>query len=286
MVNVGLEITALELFKAPILLLDLLCLLLNSILIHVLRKLKKLETISFKFVLVLSISDICIAVTSICAFLFQKLFPRHFEFAAVISMYTLVYLFCFFSFGMISVISIDRYIHMRHLTEYSTFMTNRRGIIMVATTAFLSACFDVLIICGRVFGFALEVQLVINLTVACWIVIVFILYIMAFKAIKSRTDQMKLDDGLSQFTIQRRNASREFSRAVLVILCALVICYTPYLIFSIKRYRFPKDEDKLNMFLEYVAFCFVSANSSFNAIIMLTFNKDMNNFVFQAFKCR
>ncbi len=282
--NIDLEIRVVNTLPAPILVFGVLCVLLNSVLIHVLKKLKKLETTSFKFILMLSISDTGLGVLSICFCSICLFFKGKVNSAFFISMYILFYWFGMFSFGMISVISVDRYIHMRYLTHYNTMMTNRRGMIIVGATAFISACFAVLLVCGRLFGFAFDVQIVINLIVACWIIIVFLLYIKAYKAIRCRTQQMQLDDSLPQTASERRNASREFSRAVLVILCTLVTCYTPYLIFSLKRYRMSKDDNELNVFLEYVAFCFVSANSSLNAIIMLTFNKDLRNFLLRIFK--
>ena len=190
--NVELEIETARWFRIPVLILGVFCVLPNTLLLHVLKKLERLGTISYKLIIVLSISDTCIGIIGITSFTVVTFFPDEFNLPTIICLYSMMYFGVLFSFCMIIIISIDRYFHMKYLMRYSTIMTSRRAIIMVAIAASMSVFFDALVVSGRVFGFAFPVQLALNISLVIGILALFIIYMKTFRTIQSRMKDVKL----------------------------------------------------------------------------------------------
>ncbi len=271
------------LFQVPGLLLGTLCIIANSVLIHVLRKLQKLGTISFKLVLVLSISDILVGINTLMVFTLHEVVDKEMQEAAGLCTNIALYFCGCFSFCMVSIIAFDRYTHMKYLTNYVTIMTNRRAIIMVGTALLMSGCFDAGMICARIFGFVLPAQLTLNICSVLLITTLFILYFKTYRAIATRTRQMNLNNHAPAVAPRRRNPGKEFSRSVLFIFATLVLCCTPYLVCSV--YRLLDSSSKFDVFLELLIDCVFCTNSLLNAVIFLIFNRDLRRHVLQFFKC-
>ncbi len=279
--NVTLERKTSEVFKAPLIILALLSISFNSLLVHVLRRLKKLRNISYKFVVLLSISDIGIGVSVVILYTLSGLCPAEYRFAVFVYSYANLYVFGIYSFNMICLISVDRYLHMKYLTRYSVFMTERRAVLIVVIAAIHALSFAAYLVYGRIIDIAFPVQLALNILIFSAILIILTLYIKAYRAIRARTHNMNLENGSHQVIIRRRNPSKEFSKSVLFILSALVICYTPYSVLTIAKHQVAMES---GIFIEYLSICFIYANSSLNAVILLSFNKDLRSYVSQCFK--
>ena len=116
-------------FAIPLFLTSIACVLVNSLLIQALRSLKKLNTISFKYILLLSTSDICFGVSWI-AYLCM-LYPEFNKQSLMTTAHILIHIFASFSCIMVLLIALDRYIHMRFSLRYNAIMTKRRASLLV-----------------------------------------------------------------------------------------------------------------------------------------------------------
>ncbi len=270
-------------FAWPILIVGISNIFFNSLQIQVLRKLKKLQNISFKLVMLLSVSDLCVGLNIMVSLALIRLAPADWETEMFVAISVTAYLFVMFSFCMIIIISLDRYIHMKYLTKYSVIMTPKRVKIMVAFAALTSISLDALVASGRIFGFPFAVQLTTNIMIVLGMVALFIIYTKAYKEIIHRTRDSDLDNNLPTAVTQRRDPSQEFCRSVLFILSALVACYTPYMLFTFIRYM---GSPLTGVYMEFTSLCFVYANCSLNALIFLSLNREFKNYVVQLFRGR
>ena len=114
------------------------CIISNSYLIHALRKLKKLGKLSYRFVLYLSISDICFGISGI---LMDSIALYGNKCKCIKVLDPFVWLiaghnFCSnFSLGCVLIIAIDRFLHMKFLTRYETMMTKWRARMLLVINA-------------------------------------------------------------------------------------------------------------------------------------------------------
>ncbi len=266
-------------FAIPLFLTSIACVLVNSLLIQALRSLKKLNTISFKYILLLSTSDICFGVSWI-AYLCM-LYPEFNKQGLMTTAHILIHVFASFSCIMVLLIALDRYIHMRFSLRYNAIMTKRRASLLVIAGFLVSVFLVALIVCARIFNFFFAAQLTLNATVSLCVFGAFILYSKAYKSVRCQTQHISLDKGIPipRLFTQRRNPSREVTKSIFLIFTSLLICYTPYCIFTTISHSGQRDENKISMHLEYVSFCLVVANSSLNAIILIVLNRDLRCFL-------
>ncbi len=222
-----------EKFAIPLTSLGISNILINSFLIYALRKLKKFKTISFKFIILLSISDLCDGITTVAGIIvLHAVSSSYKERMTLIIGYTFKYFFAPFSLIMIFIIAIDRYIHLRYFSGYNTIMTNRRAIIIVVVAVLCVASQCALLMCGRLLGFYPIAQLYLNITVAVCFIMVFVLYTKSYIRIKQETEHMNLETGMPTNYSRRRAASKEVFKSVFFVITAMLICYVPYCIAS------------------------------------------------------
>ena len=124
------------------------CIISNSYLIHALRKLKKLRKLSYRFVLYLSISDVCFGISGM---LMDSISLYGSKCKCIKVPDPLVWLiaghnFCSnFSLGCVLIIAIDRFLHMKFLTRYETMMTKRRArMLLMINTVFTTQTITVM----------------------------------------------------------------------------------------------------------------------------------------------
>ncbi len=131
--------------------------------------------------MLLSISDLCVGLNIMVSLALIRLAPADWETEMFVAISVTAYLFVMFSFCMIIIISLDRYIHMKYLMKYSVIMTPKRVKIMVAFAALTSISLDALVASGRIFGFPFAVQLTTNIMIVLGMVALFIIYTKAYK---------------------------------------------------------------------------------------------------------
>ena len=272
-----------RMFSAPFFIVAASAIISNAFLIHALRKKKLLQTISYKFILYLSISDICIGILVVVT-QFIVLLVTNMKLLVTLETCTaaLLYTFSQFSAFMILAIGIDRYIHMKYLANYAAIMTNFRARLIVSVNIAVSICVTLFLVCGHMFGFIFPAQLSLNVIIIGFLISVTALYLRAYMSVKARVDQLELESGPGSSS--RRDSNKEFSKAVLFILSSLVICYTPYIIGSIVRHRNHHANDRVALFVGFSSLLVVYSNSTLNAVIFLLLNKPLKNYLLQTYK--
>ena len=112
-------------------LLDISAIILNGIIAYVLKKQKKTNIVSFWFIFCLSISDVLVGATSLICHFLLLFFSQAFTQSPLPLLLTVLNVFpgffVNFSGRLILIISIDRCIHMKYLSKYSTIMTQFRA---------------------------------------------------------------------------------------------------------------------------------------------------------------
>ncbi len=258
----------------------------NAVLIHALRKLKKLQTLSYYFILLQSISHICAGLTLIFTGISLKLIykPGHYAIAEEY-MGILCVFFCQFSMTMVLIIAVDRYIHMTQPLKYTALMTRFRAkLVVVVNIAFW--------LCVAIFHVLLlnhEFQIILSAAISMLVVVTFliasVLYWKAYQTIRQQTKGLEkaAENGeRDPGSTMRRNASREFAKAVLCILFGALLCYFPIVLVTLitahntssksNSHTVPEIAADASMFL----FCiFPTAN----AAIFIFFNRQLKTFV-------
>ncbi len=252
----------------------------NSILVHVLRKLRKLSSVSHRFIFILSLSDISIGVVFLCtSSLIYIENEDHYRSVHTYSIRVLYFQFQF-SFLMVITIATDRYIHMRFPTKYATIMTNSRGVKIIIGVLLATVLMNVVIICGDLFGFSVLAYILFYSVDTVLLTALFIQYTRAYRALRRRVNELFLDGNRASYTPQI-TPSKEFAKAVFLILSSAFICYTPIIVSSMIIYL---DNHELGATVKLASRGLLSLNSAFNAVIFMAFNRDIKRFVKQRIK--
>ncbi len=286
--DVELEYTMSKRFAVPLFIIAISNVVVNSFLIQALRKLKKLSTISFKYILLLSISDICLGITWVAYLCMLYTTFNGIKWIILTIANILMYFFATFSLSMVVVIALDRYIHMKFSVKYNTIVTKRRAVITVVSVVLILVFQVALLLSARILGFFFIVQLALNITGITCIIVVFMLYVKAYRFLRAQIERMNIDKSMPRPSTapKRRNPSREVSRSIFWIFTSLLICYTPFCIFTAVSHYGHRNDEKLIVHLEYASFCLVNANSSFNAIILIALNRDLKRHLYNVLKIR
>ena len=255
----------------------------NSTLIDIILKLKLQRKISHRFILCLSFSDLCVG-TIVQPILSIRLSISDPAVLPVLRL-SLVFLGIFFvqtSGIMTAVISLDRYLHMRHLTYYNSHMTKRRANTLIAASVIISFLISLVVSVGAVFKLTVYVTttwLSLNVVILCLIVI---FYIRAYLSIRGRVAEMSFQPSNIRRSQRIQRPDIEFIKGMMFILIALLVFYVPYEIIGILVFFMPagsSEETKVN--LQYAYYCcliFVYLISSYNGIILIMFDRKLRGY--------
>ncbi len=260
----------------------------NSFLIHALRRLDKIKNISFKLVVLLSVLDICMGI-SLCAheILLQLIATEEGFLILRIYAAAILYTLCELEGLVILVIAVDRLIHMKYPTRYSSIVTNRRAIGAVAVVSILSlahAASEVYAVLFHAEEFFLD-QLLVSCVIVAVLVALTVTYIFAYISVHRSTMPRQDQGNARPSTRPVRDASREMSRAVIVVLTTLWALYMPVAISGPARmhHTLKGDPAVLHVFLASELLLF--SNSTLNAFIFIAFNTDIRAYTSQRLKC-
>ena len=190
----GLSVTLERQFLIPKIALAVLAVATNAFLIHALRKLDKLKTISFKFVLSLCISDISLGVVLL---IFEPIIYYSMSDLDTILKYSKISGFFIFSFVSLSAIlticiAVDRFIHMKYLLKYRLIMTKFRAMMMIIISTIVSFLFS-----GKVFFMQGSnsnpaVRLAISVIIGMILFLMTMIYLKAYLAVAAHTAHTQL----------------------------------------------------------------------------------------------
>lgn len=253
----------------------------NSVLIYALRKRRKLKIITFKLMYILSIFDVFIGIGIIVGDVITTKASRK-----SFTMTENIILMIRFPLGvfttlMILLIAVDRYLHMTRMHNYSLIMTHRRANILVLCCALLTILDASIVGISQrnfdVFVWLVTCQCTIGL--AC-IIVVFALY---YKGLRSLTNSIN-NGTVPVESRNTRNAGRQLSNTVFSILACLLLTITPsYILRTFLLHKASKHWSLVAVQASYVIYYL---NSTFNAVMIICFSRDLMNCVRQLFTCR
>ena len=248
----------------------------SSFLCYAIWKLKLTRNISHRFVLAMGISDCSIGLflqPTLIAILYVK------ERAALAVAEFLGQIFAFtfahFSSVMILIIALDRFMHMKHLNDYTTRMTPRKCVILIAANAIGNALLAILSVFSSFYGFFLYLNIIFSMVDFALLVIIFMLYTKTYWSLRSRVGQLSLERGTSSHF--------DLSKSMLFVLFSIFLCYLPFNVVETVIY-FQKCSQRLEYVEEatlvayYWSLLLIFCCPSFNSILFIVFSRRMRRF--------
>lgn len=251
----------------------------NSILSFVLWKLKKLNTTSYRFIFVQSACDVLVGSAMLLSRIVYYFVPfsRFCELKAFSDI--VCDSLCMFSGIMVTLIALDRYIHMRFLNRYSVWMTKRRAIMLIifnGCTCSLMGAIQILAYLGEWYHLVLLIQ---NCIAILMIVGTSMGYFNAYRSLNMRTKQLDFGRSLpntSSGARGKRNPTKEFLKAMIAILTTFMISFTPFVVSSALKFAYRNQNiSDSKIIFSYIARLFVCMNSSLNAVLYLSLNREL-----------
>ena len=256
-------------FFVPNILLGLLNIILNSTLVHCLRKLEKLKKISFKFILILSVSDISLGITLLVSDVVLRFLAITERSITALQMTIVLRMtIAIFSGCMIIVISIDRYFHIVYLTRYSSVMTKKLARLLITGAVIVplgSIGFKIL---GLKFGFYMYTLFISSISAFLGLIGILILYCQAYRSINDRMKDSSVNKDIT-------DTRKRFARVALLLLASLFISLTPFLVLHPLSWYY--GDKNWAIFLANLFRVFVYMNSAINAIIIMCFDREIRN---------
>lgn len=249
----------------------------NSVLIYALRRRNKLRVITFKFIYVLSIADVINGLSVITGNVIIEQVTTKYHKTAKNVVRAALYPLSVFTILMILLIAIDRYLHMTRIHRYSLIMTQKRANVLMLSCALISMAIVGILgssYLNATFHAVFSTTMCV-MGLAC-IILVMMLYYRALKSVKNSVHNSALTDYRNI-----RNAGKEASKAVFFILTCLLLTVTPTFICSPLSLYVPSQEWTLVAL--YAAKVTFYLNSTFNAVIIICFNRDLRNCVRKVF---
>ena len=261
---------------------------LNSTLMYGLYKSKEISKITGKLIFCVSLSDFCIGL------ILQPMIISSLALFSKVDTCTLEWMVQFLSYYLFHqtgtfalLISIDRYFHMRYLTQYNLHMTTKRSKILIGFGVGVS--FTMGILSTAIKAISDEFYFFYNLTTltitGLGLFLIFIIYAFTYNAVRRRTDMSTLQPK------QHKGSSPETTllKTVMITLSFLFFSYMPYQIVStiwtLTVYgRISMVSLSEAHTLEFWAFLPVLLNSILNSMVYSYYNRPVRK-VFDEILC-
>ena len=162
----------------------------NSVLMWALKKTGQTNTISFQFIIMMSISDLLLSTAALIRQIMNIIQQYNINCWAKIIFQIFIRTCSLFSFIMVALIALDRYLHMRYLERYPSIVTKTRGYIL-AVTAYLYSLAENMIFLLPVLYNKPQISQSIHIFAGFPIMIsICILYFRAIKSLRTKVDQL------------------------------------------------------------------------------------------------
>ena len=257
----------------------------NAFLLYTVRKLKLGTSISYRFIIALAISELLVGGTAqpLFSVVYADTFTNK-SYARIIYVVVEVaaILPCQFSALMILLISLDRYLHMKHLTLYNIHMTRRRGNILIFCNVVACTLLGILFILASLYGFYIPVLLGFIVTNVIVFNIFMSYYIKAYLSVRKRVAAMGVINSTSQ-NISR--ADLQFAKGILIIMASVTIRYIPYYVVATLANADTNKPYGL-IFAYYWSIQVVFLGIFINVLILFGLNRKLRNFAASRIRCQ
>ena len=254
----------------------------NSALIHALVKLKKLKSYSYLFIFCMSISDVCIGITQLPVTFAPLLKQPQSPDTPILIAHFITFFLYNVSGGMIFIVSIDRFIHMKYLTKYSAVMTKRTARILIPANIITSLLLTAPLVMASIKKFYLYYKITLSPIYACWMILICHLYIRTYLSVRKRTAIMNLNQNTTgHLANETRIAERQLAKCTMKIISSMIICFLPSLILSsIEPFLTLRgDAREYFKFVLLWTYSLSSYNSAMNAIFVILQTKQIKNYL-------
>lgn len=263
-------------FAAANVIVGLLGLLANSILIHALRKCNKLTSNSYKFILILSESDLISSIIIIIGEPAAAIIHHQATHNLILQISTVGRYLCGeFSMIITLVIAVDRYLHLKYSRRYHFIMTSGRAKKCVAVAALTAAIIVALLGLSYQLNWYTEMLTMISVVSFLLLLAICIVYHRAYKSVDIQVKDMQSQNINTRVS---KGYNKGFSKAVLFILVSLLVLVTPFIIFRPISWQYQKTL-QWTLTVNYIAQILVALNGTVNATLFLAFNRDLKRFV-------
>lgn len=262
----------------------------NTFLLYAIKKLNLDTNASYRFIIALAVSDLYTGI--IAQPLYSLVYAdisadkSHAKIMQIIAKFS-GYVPCQFSALMIFLISLDRYLHMKHLNLYNLHMTKRKGNFLIICSWIFATLLALVLTFGSLYGFYSYVHLgtiIIN-------GVAFLLginnYINAYLSLKKRVAAMTESNDTLQ-NIHR--ADLKFAKGVLLIIVSLSFRYVPMLVLGV---LISLTIDSINKKSHAVLACtffwslqLVFLGAFINVVLFFGFNSKLRHFISSKFPCK
>ena len=271
----------------------------NSFLMHVLKRTRQTKHVTFKFIFCLCISDCLVGLTLQPLLIYVEGFGNG-NCGIEYTIEAIGFLVPQFSAIMIMAVSLDRYLHMKFLHDYPRYMNPSRAKQFIAGGFLLSLATSVTAVLLSMYGnyfFFKAGFIFLNLLI---LISVVIMYIATYTAIRKQVGQLDMDTSKApsssgnqilthqQSVYKSRLSSRSqfnnsLTKTTIFILLSLAICYLPYLIVSFPyayaKFHLKKEPRPIWGTLLYWSLLPSHFNSSLNAVILIFCNKAIKRLI-------
>ena len=257
----------------------------NAFLLYTVRKLKLGTRVSYRFVVALAISELVVGATiqPLFSVVYADTFASKFHATTLhVAVEATAVVPVQFSTLMILLISVDRYLHMKHLNLYNVYMTRRRGNILIICSVFVSILLGILSILASLYEFYIPVSIGVISTDAIVFSALMICYIKAYLSVRKRVAATEVLNGTAK-GISR--VDMQFAKAILVIMASLALRYIPYYIFA---FLVAKESSLQNgiIFAHFWSTQLLFLGACTNVVILFGFNRKLRNFLSLRIRCR
>ena len=247
----------------------------NACLIYALRKTGQTHTVSFKFIIIMSIADLSCGLVGL--FLISFLLWERFQdniYLQVGAQWIVNFQGSFSTF-MIALIALDRYLHLTYLTRYSTIMNMKRGYCIVLNALFF--CTSMAAVHLVLFYHQREAALILQLISAfSGISVLGSVLIFYYKAYRNL--QLKAANHTSQIARSILNESKKLSKTAKVVAISAILLTMPRLLSLmfdvIKWYDAFIDQITLNIIIWFGLLIF-SVNGFSSSAIFIMYNRQV-----------
>ena len=183
----------------------------SSLLLWVLKKTGQTSTISFQFIIMMSISDLIGSISN--ATILTLITWKKYNMSCWVSSSVRFLLGTLntFSFFMIVLIALDRYLHMKYLERYHSIFTKRRGHLVAAGAFFIASIINGILLLPLPKRENAIMRMLYVISLCPFLLCIFILYRGAMRALTEKSSQLT-----SRIITQTRTLSKT---AKMVTIC-------------------------------------------------------------------
>ena len=240
----------------------------NALLIWLLKKTRQTNTISFQFIIIMSISDLILSTGNLIVLIINNLIDANTTTCWIVLFFQFIIATCGgFSVIMATYIALDRYLHMKYLERYPSIVTKKRAYSLTMVS------FLLLLMMNAIFALPMPnnvqqiFQAIYLFSSAPIALVILILYYYTMKTIRKKA---------SELTGNLENQTRTLSKALKAIAICTISLLIPLLIIKIlqmvnKHYKFSSFFllDALTIF-SFVTF---SSNAFWSSFVFMLLNR-------------